>query len=94
MNTVEQEKAIQGDKMAEALGLKKAEPTFSHPEGFNPPRWLLGKEYATKTAIGVYETVVRIAEEAKVKVDSVETAAGSPSRYEKSVGDYPDGALP
>ncbi len=56
--TADQKKASIGAKMAEALGLKIV-------KGYNPVRYQLGQEHATKTAIGVYETVMRLAEDAQ-----------------------------
>ena len=49
-----------GVVMAVALGLRRA-------SGFSPPRWQLGQEYGTKTALGVYRTVCRLVREAKRK---------------------------
>lgn len=58
MKTIEELKALEGDKMAEALGLKPV-------GGYPTLRYQMGREYATKTSIGVYETVMRLAEDAK-----------------------------
>lgn len=51
-------KSMLGDKMAEALGLKTV-------GGYPTVRYQLGQDHATKTARGVYETVMRLAEEAE-----------------------------
>jgi len=78
MKTIEELKALEGDKMAEALGLKPVGgyPTLRYQLG-REHATQLEREHATKTALGVYETVLRLAEEAKREVDSIETATGS-----------------
>jgi hypothetical protein len=58
MTAIDQKKANIGAQMAESLGLKTI-------KGYNPVRYQLGYDHATKTAIGVYETVLRLAEDAK-----------------------------
>jgi hypothetical protein len=58
MTAIDQKKANIGAKMAEALGLKTV-------KGYNSVRYQLGHDHATKTAIGVYETVLRLAEDAE-----------------------------
>ena len=69
MNTIDEQKAIEGHKLAEALGLKTV--------GSNPFHYELGSVLFTSSAIGVYETVISLAKEAKMEVDSIETATGS-----------------
>ena len=53
----------QGEHIARQLNLRPAKQDDGKP--FNPPRYQLGKEHGTKTAVGVLKTVIRLAEEAK-----------------------------
>jgi hypothetical protein len=56
-------KAANGAAIAKALGLRKARRPDGKP--FDPPRWSLGREYGTKTAIGVYAVVCDLARRAR-----------------------------
>ena len=51
-----------GKCIAAALGLRRV-------SGFSPPRYQLGPEFGTKTAVGVYEVVQRLAKETDMEIN-------------------------
>ena len=80
MTEADARKAAAGERIAEALGLRRA-------RGFDPERWMLGDEYLTKTAVGVYETIQRLAEETRAEVGEAD-GEGTPDAA-KQVGRQP-----
>ena len=57
MTTLERMQA-RGETLAKALNLRKAKRPDGKP--YDPPRYQLGKEHGTKTAVGVFRTVQRL----------------------------------
>lgn len=58
----DKQKSSIGDRMAFQLGLKKAVPDG---EKWEAPRYQLGPDYGTHTALGVFLIVMHLADEAK-----------------------------
>ena len=60
--TISLRKREEGEKLAILLGLPVE-------KSYTPPRWNMG-EFGTKTGIGIYEVIQRLAEEAKKRVEN------------------------
>ena len=64
---VPEKKAQLGEKMARLLKLHSTKQLDN-----SQPRYQLGKEFNTKGPVGVYETIVRIAQEAQAELAEFE----------------------
>jgi hypothetical protein len=56
---------VQGERIAKALNLRKARQENGQP--YNPPRYRLGDDYLTKTAVGVYLVIQDLAKVTRIK---------------------------
>lgn len=65
--TIPEKKALLGEEMAVALGLKKAKPLDR-----TQPRYQLGNDFQTKGPVGVYEVIIRLAKEAQKELAQFE----------------------